>query len=71
LGWNDGTDKEIYSLEELVEAFDLTRVHKAGAKFDPEKINGSITIFNQAKDEDLAKSLRYCLRVKGRSPLSE
>jgi glutamyl/glutaminyl-tRNA synthetase len=38
-----------YILEELVEAFDLNRVHKAGAKFDPEKINGSITIFNQAK----------------------
>ncbi|HEY0090950.1 MAG TPA: glutamate--tRNA ligase family protein, partial [Flavobacterium sp.] len=37
LGWNDGTEKEIFSLEELVEAFDLNRVHKAGAKFDPEK----------------------------------
>ena len=37
LGWNDGTDKELYSLDELVDAFDLTRVHKAGAKFDPEK----------------------------------
>ncbi|HMI06563.1 MAG TPA: glutamate--tRNA ligase [Flavobacterium sp.] len=37
LGWNDGTDKELFSLEELVEAFDLSRVHKAGAKFDPEK----------------------------------
>ncbi|HEX8563981.1 MAG TPA: glutamate--tRNA ligase [Flavobacterium sp.] len=37
LGWNDGTEKELYSLDELVEAFDLTRVHKAGAKFDPEK----------------------------------
>ncbi|HLA54872.1 MAG TPA: glutamate--tRNA ligase [Flavobacterium sp.] len=37
LGWNDGTDKELYSLEELVDAFDLNRVHKAGAKFDPEK----------------------------------
>jgi glutamyl-tRNA synthetase len=31
LGWNDGTDKELYTLEELVEAFDLNRVHKAGA----------------------------------------
>jgi glutamyl-tRNA synthetase len=30
-------------LEELVEAFDLNRVHKAGAKFDPEKTDGSIT----------------------------
>jgi glutamyl-tRNA synthetase len=37
LGWNDGTDKELFSLEELVEAFDLNRIHKAGAKFDPEK----------------------------------
>ncbi|MFV5684958.1 glutamate--tRNA ligase [Flavobacterium sp. GB2R13] len=37
LGWNDGTEKELFTLEELVEAFDLNRVHKAGAKFDPEK----------------------------------
>ncbi|HEU4790118.1 MAG TPA: glutamate--tRNA ligase family protein, partial [Flavobacterium sp.] len=37
LGWNDGTDKELFSLEELTEAFDLKRVHKSGAKFDPEK----------------------------------
>ncbi len=37
LGWNDGTDKELFSLDELAEAFDLNRVHKAGAKFDPEK----------------------------------
>ena len=37
LGWNDGTDKELFSLQELVEAFDLNRVHKSGAKFDPEK----------------------------------
>ncbi|WP_299213866.1 glutamate--tRNA ligase [uncultured Dokdonia sp.] len=37
LGWNPGTEQEIFSLEELVRAFDLTRIHKAGAKFDPEK----------------------------------
>ncbi|RXR33651.1 glutamate--tRNA ligase [Flavobacterium piscinae] len=37
LGWNDGTDQELFSLDELVEKFDLNRVHKAGAKFDPEK----------------------------------
>lgn len=37
LGWNDGTDKELFSLEELTQAFDLNRVHKAGAKFDPDK----------------------------------
>ena len=37
LGWNDGTDKELFTLEELSQAFDLKRVHKSGAKFDPEK----------------------------------
>ncbi|WKW45974.1 glutamate--tRNA ligase [Myroides sp. JBRI-B21084] len=37
LGWNDGTDKEIFSLNELIESFDLNRVNKSGAKFDPEK----------------------------------
>ncbi len=37
LGWNDGTQQEIFSLEELVQKFDLNRIHKAGAKFDPEK----------------------------------
>ncbi len=37
LGWNDGTEQEIFSLAELVEKFDLKRIHKSGAKFDPEK----------------------------------
>jgi glutamyl-tRNA synthetase len=37
LGWNDGTDQEIFSLEELVSRFSLDRVSKAGAKFDYEK----------------------------------
>jgi glutamyl-tRNA synthetase len=37
LGWNDGTEKEIFSLEELISKFDLNRIHKAGAKFDPDK----------------------------------
>ena len=37
LGWNPGTEQEIFSLEELALAFDLNRVNKAGAKFDPEK----------------------------------
>jgi glutamyl-tRNA synthetase len=37
LGWNDGTDQEIFSLDELVEKFSIERVSKAGAKFDFEK----------------------------------
>ncbi|MCC8409508.1 glutamate--tRNA ligase [Mucilaginibacter sp. UR6-1] len=37
LGWNDGTDQEVFSLDELVEKFSMERVSKAGAKFDFEK----------------------------------
>ncbi|KXO00655.1 glutamyl-tRNA synthetase [Aequorivita aquimaris] len=37
LGWNPGTEQEIFSLEELIDAFELERVNKAGAKFDPDK----------------------------------
>ncbi|WP_452602966.1 glutamate--tRNA ligase [Pontimicrobium sp. MEBiC06410] len=38
LGWNPGTEQELFSLEELISAFDLDRVNKAGARFDPDKI---------------------------------
>ncbi|WP_447641234.1 MULTISPECIES: glutamate--tRNA ligase [Chitinophagaceae] len=34
LGWHDGTEKEIFSLSELIEKFDIARVHKGGAKFN-------------------------------------
>ncbi len=37
LGWNDGTEQEIFTIEELIERFSIERVHKAGAKFDFEK----------------------------------
>ena len=37
LGWNPGTEQEIFDLNELVSSFELDRVHKGGAKFDPEK----------------------------------
>ena len=65
LGWNDGTDKELFSLEELVEAFDLNRVHKSGAKFDPEKnkwFNHQYLI--KQNDADLAKSFSPILVEK-------
>ena len=38
LGWNPGTEQEIFSLDELISAFELERVHKSGARFDPDKI---------------------------------
>ena len=37
LGWNPGTEQEIFDLEGLVNAFDLNKVNKSGARFDPDK----------------------------------
>jgi glutamyl-tRNA synthetase len=37
LGWNDGTEQEIFSLEDLIQRFSIEKVHKGGAKFDFEK----------------------------------
>ena len=37
LGWNDGTEQEIFTMDELIEKFSIDRVSKAGAKFDFEK----------------------------------
>ncbi|MDP5082350.1 MAG: glutamate--tRNA ligase [Winogradskyella sp.] len=37
LGWNPGTEQELFSLDQLVSDFDLARVNKAGARFDPDK----------------------------------
>lgn len=66
LGWNDGTDKEIYSLPELIESFDLSRVNKSGAKFDPEKnkwFNHQYLI--QKSDRELAELFLPILEQKG------
>ena len=37
LGWNDGTEQELFTIKELVEKFSIEKVHKGGAKFDFEK----------------------------------
>jgi glutamyl-tRNA synthetase len=37
LGWNDGTEQELFSIEELIKRFSIEKVHKGGAKFDFEK----------------------------------
>ncbi len=39
LGWNPGTEQEIFSIEELIQAFDVSKVQKAGAVFNIEKLN--------------------------------
>lgn len=66
LGWNDGTDQEIFSLEELCEKFDLKRVHKAGAKFDPEKNKWfNHQYLQKQSDESLAEAFAPILAEKG------
>ena len=55
LGWNPGTEQEIFYLEELIEAFDLKNVNKAGARFDPDKTKWFNHHYMQKADnEDLA-----------------
>lgn len=59
LGWNPGTTQEIFSMEQLVEAFSLERVSKAGAKFDADKTKWFQQQYLRAESESsLAKMLR-------------
>ena len=51
LGWNPGTEQEIFSLKELVDNFDLKRVSKSGAKFSPEKARWFNQQYMQAKSD--------------------
>jgi len=39
LGWNDGTDQEVFTRDQLIEKFDLSRVGKSGAQFDMRRLN--------------------------------
>jgi len=65
LGWNPGTEQELFSMDELIQAFDLERVNKSGARFDPGKTNW----FNhqyliQKSDEQLAEEFMPLLDTK-------
>tara|TARA_B100001778_G_scaffold264452_1_gene225299 strand:- start:30 stop:1556 length:1527 start_codon:yes stop_codon:yes gene_type:complete len=66
LGWNSGTEQEIFSLDELVETFNLSKVGKSGAKFDPDKAKW----FNQQylwqkSDQEIADDLKADLVKRG------
>ncbi|PSL49765.1 glutamyl-tRNA synthetase [Chitinophaga niastensis] len=66
LGWNDGTEQEIFSMEELIQKFSIDRVHKAGAKFDYEKAKWFNHQYIHHKDnESLATLFQPVLDEKG------
>lgn len=66
LGWNDGTEQELFSLEELISKFDLGRIHKAGAKFDPEKNKWfNHQYLQKQSNESLAENFKGILDKKG------
>ncbi len=66
LGWNPGTEQEIFSMDELIEAFDISKVGKAGAKFDPEKAKWFNHQYLQKKsNEELTAYYQKILKEKG------
>jgi glutamyl-tRNA synthetase len=66
LGWNPGTEKELYTLEELVNDFSLERVSKSGARFDHDKAKWFNQQWMQLKsDEEIAELFQVELQEKG------
>lgn len=66
LGWNPGTEQELFTLDELIAAFSIERVHKAGSRFDPEKAKWFNHQYLQRKsNEEIAMQFREELRARG------
>ena len=65
LGWNPGTEQEFFKLNELVEVFEIDRVHKGGAKFDPEKTKWFQQHYmHEADDKVVAEKLEKIIEKK-------
>jgi len=66
LGWNPGTEQEIFSMEELINTFTIDRVGKSGSRFDPEKANWFNHQYLQKRtNNQLALEFREYLRTHG------
>ena len=66
LGWNPGTEQELFTLQGLIDAFDLSRVSKGGAKFDPDKTKWFQNQYLQLMDEgELVAEFKKFLADKG------
>lgn len=69
LGWNSGTEQELFTMDELIEAFSIDRVGKSGSKFDPEKAKWFNHQYLIAKsDDELAGLYLQILENKGIKP---
>lgn len=65
LGWNPGTEQELFSLNQLVQSFSLDRVNKSGARFDPEKTKWYNQHYLQQKsNSELAQLFKSVLTEK-------
>lgn len=65
LGWNPGTEQEIFTMDELIEQFSIERVSKSGARFDPEKAKWFNHQYLQKRpDILLAEEYSYFLKDK-------
>jgi glutamyl-tRNA synthetase len=66
LGWNPGTEQELFSLKELIKAFDIKKIVKSGAKFDVEKTKWfQHQYLIQKDDKNLATLFQPLLEEKG------
>jgi glutamyl-tRNA synthetase len=66
LGWNPGTEQELFSLEELIKLFSLERVNKSGARFDPDKARWfNQQYLMQKSDAELAAAFMPLLDQRG------
>lgn len=66
LGWNPGTEQELFTMDELINAFSIERVGKSGSRFDPEKAKWFNHQYLQKRsDNELAIDFREFLRAKG------
>jgi glutamyl-tRNA synthetase len=52
LGWNPGTEQEIFSMQELIEAFSIERIGKSGARFDAEKVKWFNSVYIRNTDTE-------------------
>jgi glutamyl-tRNA synthetase len=66
LGWNPGTTQEIFSMQELIEAFSIERIGKAGARFDFDKLKWfNQQYFKLHRPEETAQKVKVMLAEKG------